>query len=108
MSLRPLAIALAVALLPAAAQADDLLQSYQNARSSDPQYAAAESNRAIAAERPVQARATLLPQVNGTVGYDLANRGDIDNAPEFSASARRVRQLSCANGVVKLVYDVER
>ena len=57
---RPLAFALATALLPAAllpaaAQADDLLQSYHNARNSDPQYAAAESSRAIAAERPVQA-----------------------------------------------------
>ena len=46
---RPLALALALVLLPAAAQADDLLQSYQNARSSDPQYAAAESTRAVAA-----------------------------------------------------------
>lgn len=82
---RPLAFALAIALLPAAAQADDLLQSYNNARNSDPQYAAAESNRAIAAERPVQARAVLLPQVGGSVGYDLANRGD-GNGTSRSAS----------------------
>ena len=67
---RPLAFALAIALLPAAAQADDLLQSYNSARNSDPQFAAAESSRAIAAERPVQARATLLPQVNGSVGWN--------------------------------------
>ena len=82
---RPLAFALALALLPAAAQADDLLQSYNNARNSDPQYAAAESNRAVAAERPVQARAVLLPQVGGSVGYDLANRGD-GNGTSRSAS----------------------
>jgi outer membrane protein len=75
---RPLAFALAIALLPAAAQADDLLQSYNNARNSDPQYAAAESSRAIAAERPVQARAVLLPQVGGSVGYDLVDRGNSD------------------------------
>jgi outer membrane protein len=72
---RPLAFALATvllpaALLPAAAQADDLLQSYNSARNSDPQFAAAESSRAIAAERPVQARATLLPQVNGSIGWN--------------------------------------
>ncbi len=65
---RPLAFALALALLPAAAQADDLMQTYQHARNSDPQYAAAESSRAIAAERPVMARAALLPQVGGSVG----------------------------------------
>lgn len=66
---RPLAFALAAALLPTAVQADDLLQSYNNARNGDPQYAAAESSRAAAAERPVQARATLLPQVGGSVGW---------------------------------------
>ena len=34
---RPLAFPLAIALIPAAAQADDLLQSYNNPRNSDPQ-----------------------------------------------------------------------
>ena len=62
---RPLAFALAIALLPAAAQADDLLQSYQNARGSDPQLAAAESSRLATREGAVQARASMLPQING-------------------------------------------
>ena len=85
---RPLVIALVLALLPAAAQADDLLQSYTNARDSDPQYAAAESSRALAAERPVQARAVLLPQVNGSVGYDLAHRGGIDGEGSRNGTSR--------------------
>lgn len=85
---RPLAFALAIALLPAAAQADDLLQSYNNARNSDPQYAAAESSRAIAAERPVQARAVLLPQIGGSVGYDLVNRGDTDGDGSSDGTSR--------------------
>lgn len=88
MSRRPLVIALVLAMLPAAAQADDLLKSYTNARNSDPQYAAAESSRAIAAERPVQARAVLLPQVNGSVGYDLANSGDRDNDGDSDGTSR--------------------
>ncbi|HTL14667.1 MAG TPA: TolC family protein, partial [Thermomonas sp.] len=71
----PLALALATLLLPCAAQADDLLQSYQHARNSDPQYAAAESNRAVDAERPVQARAALLPQVGGSVGVTRISEG---------------------------------
>ena len=62
---RPLAFALAIALLPVAAQADDLLQSYQNARGSDPQFAAAESSRLATREGAVQARASMLPQING-------------------------------------------
>lgn len=77
---RPLALALAFVLLPAAAQADDLLQSYQNARSSDPQYAAAESNRAVAAERPVQARASLLPSIGGSVGSNRVDHGGAGGA----------------------------
>ena len=77
---RPLALALALVLLPAAAQADDLLQSYQNARSSDPQYAAAESTRAVAAERPVQARANLLPGIGGSVSSNRVDRGNGDSS----------------------------
>lgn len=66
MLLRPLSLALAIALLPAAAQADDLMQSYQNARSSDPQFSAAESSRLATREGAVQARAAMLPQINGS------------------------------------------
>ena len=65
---RSLALALAALLLPAAAQADDLLQSYQNARSNDPQYASAEASRAVSAELPVRARSVLLPNIGGSVG----------------------------------------
>ncbi|MBW7897127.1 MAG: TolC family protein, partial [Opitutaceae bacterium] len=68
----------AMALLPAAAQADDLLQSYQNARSSDPQFAAAEAARAGAAERPVQARAALLPNIGGSIGANRVDHGSGD------------------------------
>ncbi len=62
----PLAFALALALLPAAAHADDLLQSYTNARNSDPQFAAAESRQLATREGAVQARALLLPQIDGS------------------------------------------
>lgn len=72
---RSLALALAVALLPTVAQADDLLQSYQNARSNDPQYASAEASRLISAERPVQARAALLPNIGGSIGANRVDHG---------------------------------
>ena len=65
MSRRPLVLALVLALLPAAAQADDLLQSYTNARNSDPQFAAAESRQLATREGAVQARAAMLPQITG-------------------------------------------
>lgn len=72
----PLAFALAAALSPlGAAHAEDLMQTYQQARQNDPQYAAAEANRAVAAENPVQARAALLPQVDGSVGVTRNDQG---------------------------------
>ncbi|RRU03217.1 TolC family outer membrane protein [Stenotrophomonas sp. 278] len=62
---RSLALALAAALLPMTASAADLLQVYEMARNGDPQLAAAESTRLFDKEGAVQARAALLPQLNG-------------------------------------------
>ncbi|WP_045764310.1 TolC family outer membrane protein [Xanthomonas albilineans] len=62
---RSLVLALAVALSPLAANATDLLQVYEMARNSDPQLASAESTRLYDKEGAVQARAALLPQING-------------------------------------------
>lgn len=85
MSRLPLVVALALAL-PAAAQATDLLQTYEMARTGDPQLAAAESNRLANKEGAVQARGALLPQINGsaTYGRDHSSRpgslvGDVKN-----------------------------
>ena len=73
MTRRPLALALAVLLLPLGAQAEDLVQSYELARNSDPQFAAAESSRLASREGAVQARASLLPQLNGDASYNRSN-----------------------------------
>ena len=73
MTRRPIAIALAVLLLPLGVQAEDLLQSYELARSSDPQLAAAESIRLITREGEVQSRAAFLPQIGGSVGANYSD-----------------------------------
>ncbi len=62
---RSLALALAAALTPLAANATDLMQVYEMARNGDPQLSAAESNRLYTREGQVQARAALLPSING-------------------------------------------
>src|SRR3546814_12112017 len=67
MSRRPLALALALAvLLPASASAADLLQTYELARTGDPQLAAAESGRLAQKEGAEQAPARLLQQITGS------------------------------------------
>ncbi len=50
-------------------RAEDLLQSYELARASDPQLQIVDAQRKTAAEGIVQARSALLPQINATAGY---------------------------------------
>lgn len=63
---RPLFLALAFVLAPSLASAEDLMQTYELARAGDPQFAAAESSRLATREGAVQARAAMLPQLDGT------------------------------------------
>ncbi len=88
MTRRPLAHALAfalAALLPAAASADDLLQTYEAARNSDPQFSAAESTQVLSREGAVQARAALLPQLSGSASYNRS-KSDSSGSQVFANS----------------------
>lgn len=67
---RPLVLALAFVLLPSTAAAADLFQTYELARAGDPQFAAAESGRLATREGAVQARAAMLPQLDGTASIN--------------------------------------
>jgi outer membrane protein len=93
MSRHPLVLALAFALLPAAAHAEDLLQTYELARSGDPQFSSAESSRLVTREGSVQARAAMLPQLDGkaSLGKTLADGDDAEStARELSVSASQM------------------
>ncbi|HJW45662.1 MAG TPA: TolC family protein, partial [Lysobacter sp.] len=93
MSRHPLVLALTAviatsALLPAAAHAEDLLQTYELARAGDPQFSAAESGRLATREGSVQARARLLPQIGGEASLSrsrttssVSDLIDLDNDP---------------------------
>jgi outer membrane protein len=65
MSPRRLALALAFALLPATAAAEDLMQTYELARGGDPRFSEVESQSRATREGAVQARAAMLPQISG-------------------------------------------
>src|SRR5688572_13278444 len=86
---RPIVLALALALLPAAASAEDLLQTYELARSSDPLLSAAESGRLVTKEGSVQTRAAMLPQINGSASFTRNrsySRGDAVTNPDGTIS----------------------
>lgn len=85
MTRRPIALALAVMLLPLGARAEDLLESYELARNSDPQFSAAESSRLISREGAVQARAALLPQIGGSASY-TRSRSDSNGSQVFGGT----------------------
>ena len=75
--LRPLCLAVLLTGAAGAADAADLMQAYELARQSDPQLAASEAQTLAQRELPVQARAALLPQVNGSLDFsDSASGGE--------------------------------
>ncbi|MDR0183791.1 TolC family outer membrane protein [Lysobacter arvi] len=114
---RPLVIALAAAvslsaLLPATASAEDLLQTYELARTADPQLAAAESNRLAIREGAVQTRAAMLPQLDGSASitkgrsYQRGNSsinadGSINTGDSDTESTTR----SSGVNLSQMVYD---
>jgi len=86
---RSLAVALATALLPLSAHAADLLQVYEMARNGDPQLSAAESTRLYDKEGAVQARAALLPQINGTAQLNRTRSEPNADANSGSFTSKR-------------------
>lgn len=105
MTRRPLALALALLVLPLGAQAEDLLQSYELARNSDPQLSAAEANRLISREGAVQARSLLLPQVNGTASYTRSDGDDESSAPTVSDGSSDSTTRDLGVRLNQMVYD---
>ena len=96
MSRHPLVLALAAvitsALLPSAAHAEDLLQTYELARSGDPQFSAAESGRLVTREGSVQARAALLPQITGdaSITRPIADGEEETTSRSLGVNARQM------------------
>jgi outer membrane protein len=77
--LRPIAFAIVLAGLSAQATAADLKQAYDMARQSDPQFAAAESQKNATAEGVVQSRAALLPQITADAGFGDSSTNSTGN-----------------------------
>ena len=73
MRLKLLTVALALAATPFASHAEDLLDAYRQARANDPVLSQADSTRLATGEGVDQARALLLPQVNGSLGITQTN-----------------------------------
>ena len=75
MRIRSLPLALLLALGVPVAHADDLMQIYQEARSSDPTLAGAEATKLATDENIDQARSQLLPQIAAALSYTRQTGG---------------------------------
>ena len=104
MTRRPITIALALLLLPLGAQAEDLLQSYELARASDPQFSAAEAGRAISREGATQARAAMLPQINGDASYSRS-RSDNESSTAGTDTSSDTTTRDLGLRLNQMVYD---
>jgi outer membrane protein len=77
--LAPLSLALILAGVSAQASAADLVQAYDLARLSDPQFASSEAQKNATAEGIVQSRSLLLPQVGADVTFNKSNSSSSGN-----------------------------
>ncbi|KRG68607.1 TolC family outer membrane protein [Pseudoxanthomonas dokdonensis] len=104
---RPLALALAMAL-PFSAGATDLLQTYELARTGDPQLSIAESTTEFNQEGKVQARAALLPQINGSAGYSRSHSSRPGNIAPSGLDLGDTKGRTYGIDVSQTIFDWSR
>lgn len=112
-----LTLAIAIAIVPGFAHADDLLQAYNLARSSDPTFSGAEASNRSVKENAVQARAAMLPQIDGSAtGGVSTSKSDSGSTTAIDPntglpvlvsgnSTTTSRSLSTGLGVSQMVFD---
>ncbi|MBN8894184.1 MAG: TolC family outer membrane protein [Rhodanobacter sp.] len=87
MQLKLLTLALALAAVSLPSHGEDLLDAYRDARANDPVLAQADATRLATGEGVPQARAGLLPQIDGSLTLQQANGGQGSNSLDFGTGA---------------------
>jgi outer membrane protein len=80
-------LTLALTIIPLTGHGKDLLDAYREARENDPVLSQSYATRLSVSEGVSQARALLLPQVNGTVSLNQASSKG--SQPTFNAVSGR-------------------
>ncbi|MCB1553491.1 MAG: TolC family outer membrane protein [Xanthomonadales bacterium] len=114
-SVKPLALAVVLTLVAGAADASDLLEAYELARTSDPQLAAAEASQLATGEGVTISRASLLPRITGTAqlndneqdGTNVSTRPNADGTVSFgeSSGGSDTRSRSYSLGLQQSIYN---
>ena len=95
MRIRTLPLALLLATGAPLVHADDLMQIYQEARTSDPTLAGAEATKLATDENVDQARSQLLPQIAAALSFTRTTGGS--NSPTFSPDPNGGNELLLAS-----------
>lgn len=89
MRLKLLTLALSLAAVSLPSHGEDLLDAYRQARANDPVLAQADATRLAVGEGVPQARALLLPQINGTMSLQQQSGGaSTSNGNELGATTQ--------------------
>src|SRR5579864_3249015 len=95
MRLKLLTLALALSAFPLAGYSEDLLDAYREARANDPVLSQADATRLAVGEGVTQARAVMLPQLNGSFGLSQQSTGSqLSSGLAAGAGHTRSRELS--------------
>lgn len=116
MRLKSLTLALALAAISLPSHGEDLLDAYRDARANDPVLAQADATRLATGEGVNQARALLLPQINGSLSLSQASGGgsgrvqDPNNPTQFISTSTfghsRTRSLNA--DLSQTVFDFSK
>jgi outer membrane protein len=88
MRLKLLTLALSLAAVSLPSHGEDLLDAYRQARANDPVLAQADATRLAVHEGIPQARALLLPQINGSLGLTQTSNGNSAESTDGSGHTR--------------------
>jgi outer membrane protein len=109
MRLKLLTLALALSALPLAGHSEDLLDAYREARANDPVLSQAEATRLATGEGVAQARALMLPQINGSYGLQQQSTGsNITNNTVTNPDLGHTRTRSLSATLNQTVIDLSQ
>ncbi|OOG48918.1 type I secretion protein TolC [Rhodanobacter sp. C06] len=116
MRLKLLTLALALAAVSLPSHGEDLLDAYREARANDPVLAQADANRLSVGEGVPQARALLLPQIDGSLSLSQTTGGsggriqDPNNPGQFisTSSFGHSRTRSLNLNLSQTVFDFSK
>ena len=94
MRLKLLTLALSLAAVSLPSHGEDLLDAYRQARANDPVLAQADATNRAVYEGVPQARALLLPQVNGSLGLTQTSGGSSESESLDGSGHERTRSMS--------------